>query len=256
MSRYSSLKEKLANREEVFSTTIANIEWSGLVQKIATYPFDFVIFDCEHGTLSLEGIEDSLRVCRLMGFPSIVRIADTVPNIISKTLDMGADGLIIPRVERIEQIELVIRSARYYPRGRKGCGGFSNLRPDDEGSTAKFNDNRLLFIQIESNEGLSVLEEIITKYRTELAGIIVGPYDASIMLEQPLNIFHKDILEFDKKVFDTCNRLGIASGIFVDSSNLIEKYRELGANIFWVGTELSLLSESYEILSKTLRSKI
>ena len=48
---------------------IANVQWSGLVQKAASYPFDFMLFDLEHGTLSIESVEDSLRVCRLCGLP-------------------------------------------------------------------------------------------------------------------------------------------------------------------------------------------
>ena len=64
MSRLHQLKKKLAARENALGTTIANVSWSGLIQKIALYPFDFVLFDVEHGTLSLESIEESLRICR------------------------------------------------------------------------------------------------------------------------------------------------------------------------------------------------
>lgn len=110
MSRFDDLKRKLKNREPVLSTTIANVAWSGLAQKIAAYSFDFVVLDEEHGTLSAESGEEILRVCRLCDLPAIVRVGNAVPNIIAKTLDMGADGIMIPRVETIEQIEIVVTS--------------------------------------------------------------------------------------------------------------------------------------------------
>ena len=126
MSRFEELKRKIAAREEVLTTNLGNIGWSGIIEVISRFPFDAVVLDLEHGTLSVESAETLLRTCRLCDLPGIVRIPDCIPHLISKTLDMGADGIIIPRVESISQVETAIRAMRYFPRGRKGCGGFSN----------------------------------------------------------------------------------------------------------------------------------
>jgi 4-hydroxy-2-oxoheptanedioate aldolase len=256
MSRLFRLKEKLKNREPVLGTTITGVKWSGLVQKAAQYPLDFILFDLEHGTLSIEGIEESLRICRLTDLPSIVRVPDSVPNIISKTLDMGADGLLLPRIEKAEQVEIAVRAARYFPRGRKGCGGFSNFRPEDESSTDRYNDNRMIFIQMESDEGLKMLPSILSKFKAELSGVIIGPYDASIMYGTPLNIKSDVIKNFIKKVFSICRQENISCGIFVDNRSMIQGYRELGANIFWVGSEISFICESYAALCESFKEAI
>lgn len=248
MSRLHQLKKKLAARENALGTTIANVSWSGLIQKIALYPFDFVLFDVEHGTLSLESIEESLRICRLVDLPALVRVPDCVSNLISKTLDMGADGILLPRVESLAQVETAILASRYYPRGRKGCGGFSNLRGDDHGSVAEYNDNRLLFIQMESQEGLHCLPQILASYKKEISGVFIGPYDASIMLGTPLDILSEPMTAFIREVFNICRESGVSCGSFVDSSNLMERYRALGGNMFWTGTELSLLCEAMDNL--------
>lgn len=242
MSRLDTLKEKLAGREPVLSTTLVNLGWTGLVQKMAAFPLDFIVYDLEHGTLSIEGIEDGLRVARLTDLPTVVRIPDCVPHLISKTLDMGADGILVPRVERLEQVETAIRCARYYPRGRKGCGGFSNLRAEDQGSVERYNDNRLIFIQMESNEGLAILPEILEKYASELAGVIIGPYDTSIMIGTPLDIRSDVMTDFIRKVFATCAAAGVSCGSFVDDASMIARYRDLGGNIFWTTTDLGLIS--------------
>lgn len=246
MSRFEELKRKIAAREDILTTNLGNIGWSGIIEVIARFPFDAVVLDLEHGTLSVEGAEAHLRTCRLCDLPGIVRIPDCIPHLISKTLDMGADGIIIPRVESIRQVECAIRAMRYFPRGRKGCGGFSNLRREDEGSVEKYNDNRLLFIQIESEEGLGVLPEILKKYKSEISGVLIGPYDASIMLGTPLDIMSDKMTAFIKSVFDICNEEEISCGSFVDDKTLIPRYRSLGGNIFWAGSEISLLSESYK----------
>lgn len=245
MSRLLELKAKLKKRQPILSTTIANVAWSGVVQKAAGFAFDFMMFDLEHGTLSIESTEELLRVCRLCDLPSVVRVPDSVPNLISKTLDMGADGILLPRVESLEQVQTAVRAARYYPRGRKGCGGFSNLRAEDDGNVSRYNDNRLLFIQMESYEGLKALPSILRAYRDELAGVLIGPYDASIMIGTPLDITSTEMDEFITQVFDICHQFGVSCGSFVDSADMFERYRMLGGNIFWTGTELSLVCESY-----------
>jgi 2-keto-3-deoxy-L-rhamnonate aldolase RhmA len=245
MNRLETLKEKLKKQENILCTTIANIVWSGLAQKASQYPFDFMIFDLEHGTLNIEMIEETLRICRLADLPTVVRIPDSIPNLISKPFDMGADGILLPRVESIMQVETAIRFARYFPKGRKGCGGFSNLRADDEMSVDKYNSNRMIFIQMESMEGLAVLPEILSKYKDELAGIIIGPYDASIMLGTPFNITSNIMIDYIKKVFSICKAENISHGIFIDTASMMQNYHDLGANIFWTGTDVSLLCEGY-----------
>lgn len=248
MSRFEQFKEKLSNKQKTLGTTISGIEWSGLVQKISEYPFDFLVFDVEHGTLSIESIESALRICRLTDLPSIVRVPDSVPNLISKTLDMGADGILVPRVESLEQVETAIRAMRYFPRGRKGCGGYSNLRQDDHGSVMNYNDNRLLFIQMESLEGLKVLPGILDQFASEIAGVLIGPYDASIMLGTPLDITSAPMTEYISEVFSLCSAHGLSCGSFVDNASMLERYRALGGNVFWTGTELSLLCEAVDNL--------
>ncbi|MEF9974630.1 MAG: aldolase/citrate lyase family protein [Clostridia bacterium] len=254
MNRLESFKEKLAVQKATLGTTIANVDWSGLSQKIAAFPFDFLMFDIEHGTIGIEDIEESLRVCRLCDLPAIVRVPDSISNLISKTLDMGADGILLPRIEHIEQVETAVSAARYFPRGRKGCGGFSNLRPDDKLSTDRYNDNRLLFIQMESREGLFALPEILDRFKEEVSGVIIGPYDSSIMLGTPLDIASVPMQNYIREVFDTCAARKIASGIFVDNAAMIASYKAMGCNIFWTGTEISLLCEALNDVCTAFKS--
>lgn len=256
MSKLIQLKEKLATRQPVLSTTIANLGWSGVIQKAAVFNFDMMMFDLEHGTLSVESVENLLRMCRLCDLPSIVRVTDCVPHLISKTLDMGADGILIPRVERMEQVETAVRCARYYPRGRKGCGGFSNLRPEDQGSVDKYNDNRLIFIQMESREGLEILPEILKTYGKELAGVLIGPYDASIMIGTPMDILSDAMTDYIRSVFDICHEYGISCGSFVDGPALFARYRDLGANVYWTGTDIGMLCTGFKATCDAFKTEM
>lgn len=254
MGKLNALKDKLQAGQPTLGTTIGNVAWSGLAQKAASFPFDFLVLDEEHGTLSTESAEAILRVCRLCDLPTIVRIPDAVPHIISKTLDMGADGIMLPRVERMEQLETAVRAARYYPRGRKGCGGFSNLRPEDGGTIDRYNENRLILVQIESREGLEILPRLLETYREEIACVLIGPYDSSIMLGTPFAVTSDAMLDYTRAVLGICREAGVSCGSFVDSAAMLPLYRELGANVFWTGTEVSLLCEAYDNLCRAFRA--
>jgi 2-keto-3-deoxy-L-rhamnonate aldolase RhmA len=246
MNRLQTFKQKLKNQDDVLGTAIVNLKWSGVIQRIASLPFDFVLFDTEHGTLNAESIEEMLRVCRLVDLPSIVRVPDVVPHLISKTIDMGADGLLFPRVESAEQVGCAISAMRFSPRGKKGCGGFSLFRSGEAFDSV--NDDRLAFIQIESDDGINALPEILKLYRKELSGVIIGPYDMSIIAGKPLDIKCGEMMERYAKVFKICAAEGLAHGIFIDAAANIPDWKKLGVNIFWVGTELSLLMDSYRDL--------
>ena len=114
-----------------------------------------------------------------------------------------------------------------------------------------YNDNRLLMPQIESYEGLKILPEMLKRYGDEIACVLIGPYDASIMVGTPLDIASEKMKAFIREVFDTCKAAGKSCGIFVDDASMISMYRDMGANVFWTGTEISLICEALSNLCQT-----
>ena len=76
---------------------------------------DFLIFDLEHGRFGFETTENMIRYGNMIGIPAIVRVADTEYFFMSKVLDFGADGILVPRVETVEQAKKAIDSIRFPP---------------------------------------------------------------------------------------------------------------------------------------------
>jgi len=166
MEAIKSLKHKLENREVILSTALCNIGYSGLPRIYKKSGIDFLVMDLEHGSFNPENIGDFLYICNNMGLPVIVRALGSEYHCISKPLDMGADGILIPRTETIKQVETAISSMRFYPVGEKGVGGRGILRNGEE--VNDFNKNRLLFLQIESTLGVNTLDEINKVWKRSL----------------------------------------------------------------------------------------
>lgn len=234
-----ALKEKLANREKLYSTMLCHIGFTGLPALYKNNGLDFIVMDLEHGSFYPENIGDFTQMCHVNELPVIVRVQDCEYHCISKPLDMGADGVLIPRTESFEQVETAISSMRFYPYGKKGVGGRALLRPGEE--IYDFNKNRLLFLQIESTKGVNLLDEMLERYGEQVAGIIIGPCDMAVSMGCGLDVNADPMIDNITKTIAICKKHGKSCGIFMDDDNVAERWHKEGMNIYWVGTELTML---------------
>ena len=201
---------------------------------------DFIVFDAEHGSFNQENLVPALQICRLIDLPACVRVQDAHYHLIAKLLYMGADGIMIPRTESIEQIETAVAAMHFAPEGRMGMGGHGEFRPGE--SFDQFQRGRFLLPQIESPRGIELLPEMIDKYKEYISAIIIGPYDMSCMVGTPGDVCSPEMISSIQKVFDICHEKGVSCGIFCDDQNFAEKYHKMGANVLWVGAETGFFS--------------
>jgi len=194
----------------------------------------------EHGSFYPENIGDFTQMCHTVGLPVIVRVQDCEYHCISKPLDMGADGVLIPRTETMEQVETAISSMRFWPYGKKGVGGRALLRPGEE--IYDFNKNRLLFLQIESKQGVELLDEILGKYGDQVAGLIIGPCDMAVSMGCGLDTNADAMIENITKTIEICQKHSKTIGMFMNDDKEAEQWYKQGMNFFWVGTELTLFA--------------
>ena len=93
MNKYEMLEEKLINRSKILGTTLSMINSPLLVEKMNREELNFILFDAEHGVYNNENVMQSLQVCRLMGLPAFVRVADSEYHLIARAIYMGECGL-------------------------------------------------------------------------------------------------------------------------------------------------------------------
>lgn len=247
----NKLIQKLKSHDLVFATTSFALGWTGILQVLKNDVLDFLIFDLEHGHFTYETCEQMLRTCNYLEIPAIVRVEDCEYHAISKYLDMGADGIMIPRVETAEQAMSAIKYIRFPPLGKKGCGGFSLLH--DGSGPEEFNRQRVIFLQIESPLGAENLAKILEKGAGEFAGIIVGPRDLSISMGIPFCYDDIRFIQQVENIFGTAKSAGVPYGIFCEDDKQIQFWRSRGAQIIWSGVDIDLFSRGYQDLCHTVR---
>lgn len=250
MNKYEILETKLKNREKVLGTTMSMLNSPILIEKMNRDDLDFILFDAEHGIFNNENLIPALQVCRLMGLPSFVRIPDCKYHLIARAIDLGADGIMLPRTESLEQVKEAIESLRFAPIGRTGCGGHGQFKKGE--AYDGFQKSRYLFVQIESQPGIDILPEILKNYGSEIAGIIIGPYDMSVMLGTPFQIRSDIMIKSVQQVFDICKEHNMSCGIFCDDEVLAKAYREMGANVLWACTDSNFFFRGYNEIFNAL----
>lgn len=243
MDKYKKLAQKFADKEKIVATTITLLKSPVLLECMYRESLDFLLFDTEHGIFDTEKLVDLLQICRLMELPSCVRVQDSEYHLIAKVIDMGADGIMIPRVERMEQMKTAVDALLFYPDGRKGIGGHGQLRKGEKFS--EFKKTRFLLPQIESPKGIKLLPEMLERYDEYISAVIIGPNDLSIMLGTPLDTNSPVVMKEIQKVIDICNKYDKSCGIFCDNENTAKMFRTMGCNVLWTGLDKDLFLKAY-----------
>jgi len=190
----------------------------GIIEVLGHAGFDFIILDMEHGPSNLETIQNLIRAAEIAEIISIVRVSAGDYEMISKVLDVGADGVQVPQVSTPQAVERALRSAKFAPLGERGVCRF--VRAAGYSSTEKNNyfqqaNDALLIIQLEGKEALQNLNEILKVKGPDI--IFIGPYDLSQSLGFTGDIEHPLVIEKTKEIVKACINQGIAVGNFTES---------------------------------------
>lgn len=241
-----SIQEKLENRDKVFATMITTITWSGILPILKKRALDLVVFELEHNHFDWSDLEVHLRTANMIGLASVVRVTDIAYHQISRVLDLGSGGVLIPRLETREQLERVIEMVRLPPKGRKGVGGYDFAVDDLPGKLAGYNQEKMIIAQIESPRGVESLDAMLDT--DEVAGVLVGPYDLSTSLGIPGRFDHPEFRREVQEVIRICQRHAVSCGMFMESVDDIRHWRSAGMNIIWSGSDLGFFSRGYHAL--------
>jgi len=106
------VKEKLAEGG-IATMVLVNYVSPALVERVGQLGFDIAFIDTEKGSATSERIEEMCRGGRAAGIATIVRPWTNDPGLISRFLDLGADGVMVAGVEEVQQARDLVEAVRY-----------------------------------------------------------------------------------------------------------------------------------------------
>src|SRR5579862_2126127 len=96
---------------------------AGAIELLGLAAFDFAVIDVEHGFHGIESIEHLMRASDAASIPAIVRPPRFDSDVLSRSLDAGAAGALVPRVDGGAAAKAAVEGVKFAPEGRRGLGG-------------------------------------------------------------------------------------------------------------------------------------
>jgi 4-hydroxy-2-oxoheptanedioate aldolase len=245
------MREVWARGEVAFGSWCAfgNI---GVAESIAAVDYDFNCIDTQHGGAGYETSLELLNVIdRGVGTPT-VRVPWNEPGIIGKTLDAGANAVIVPMVNTVEQAQAAVSYALYNPRGVRSWGPARADMRQSGYTPETANEANVLIPMIETTEAMRNLDDILAVDGVD--AIYVGPADLSITLGLPPgnNDDEPAFTEALEYIVDRCNNAGVVAGIH--STPALSALRvEQGFRMITVGHDSVLLRAALSTALATSR---
>src|ERR1700752_4319669 len=138
MNRINRMKAKLTAGEPGFGASVM-IPSPQIVEMLGAVGFDWVLLDCEHGTLTLESVELMAMAAEASGLTAIARPATKSADHILQVLDRGVMGVQVPPVNTLDDARAVVSAVKYHPAGRRGlAAGTRSANYDAHGTLADY----------------------------------------------------------------------------------------------------------------------
>ncbi|PZF31186.1 HpcH/HpaI aldolase/citrate lyase family protein [Curtobacterium sp. MCPF17_051] len=224
--------------------------------QIAQNGFAWLGLDAQHGAFDDATLLATMPALAAVApqVPVAVRVAEGSDAAIGRALDLGADIVIVPMIETVEQAEHAVRAAHYPPRGRRSWGPMAGIWGGAAPSAAAADPE--VWVMLETPEGLRAAEQILAV--PGVTAVFVGPFDLSIGLGIELNALlaadddNADAADADADghhrpaalpaIVAAARRAGKHTGAFAGDLARAERLRALGFDRVAVVTDGTLLA--------------
>jgi 4-hydroxy-2-oxoheptanedioate aldolase len=215
---------------------------------LARTGISWLCIDLQHGMI---GTETAIQILQSLGtsdITTLVRVGSLDGHIMGKMLDAGANGIVVPSVNRRLDADQAIAACHYPPLGVRSIGPTrARLLNRDYVRTA--NDRVAIFLMIETAEGLASFDEIVAA--PGLTGVLVGPGDLCATTGLVRN--STEYLNALERVVAGCRAASISGAIFADDENEARAYAKMGFTMIALGSDTQILDKGARDRLKAVR---
>src|ERR671919_2293067 len=122
---------------------------------------DWLVLDLEHGTGGEEQVRDVIPAAGAYGVPTVVRVESAARIRIGRVLDLGAAGVMLPRMDTAAEVAEAVRHLRYPPAGDRGVATYNRACRFalDPGALDRANGEVLGVVQIENARAVDQVDD-------------------------------------------------------------------------------------------------
>ena len=233
------VKKILKTGGTVIGCQVAEVRSPNIALLYGTAGFDFIFIDMEHGGFDLETVGDFVTASKAANIIPVVRVPALEEHFLSRPLDLGACGLMVPHIHSKEQVRKVIDCTKFKPEGNRGLAplrahtNFSKVNVPEFMKEA--NENNMIVIMIEDDEAIDHIEDLLSVEGVDVA--FMGTTDLSQTLGIPGQVRHPEILKRIDRVIAACEKKGVAFGMPVSNPDWYRK----GIRFLFAASDIDLI---------------
>ena len=237
----SGFRQRLQHGEVLLGQMILELFTPGIGPMLDACGLDFVIFDMEHGRCDLALLSEMIASCRGSNIFPMARVPDVNFAPLSRALDIGARGVMVPRVETRQQAEDIVSQLKYAPQGRRGVAlGIAHdlYRACNAEFFARANDEIAVILLLETEKAMENLDEIVSVPGVDVAWM--GHYDLTVSMGIPAQFDHPRLLAAMDALVASCRKHGVAAGFLPPTPESAVHWIDKGFRAISLGSDIGV----------------
>ena len=233
-------------------SSTASMRWGRV---FAGSTLDYVIIDSEHGSRDRQLIADTVQQLQSLDITAIVRTPSTDPIYVAMALDAGADGVLVPYCETVDEVSHCCAKLRTHPMKGEYYERFVETGEFPSEKTKAYLEKRhrdhIFIMGIESKPAADRVGELIDC--ADIDGVFIGPNDMTTSLGIPDEIDNPLYIDTLKKIIAEVDRRGLPTMIHQQTIPTSATAIELGARFILHSSDAGLLLRSIQTEFAQLR---
>ncbi|WP_164821471.1 HpcH/HpaI aldolase family protein [Paenibacillus koleovorans] len=212
------VKESLVRGDRIYGTHMVSLGNPLSAGWTADLELDFVFICTEHIPIDRTEVAAMCQLYASRGISPMVRIPYPDKYWANMAIEGGAEGIVAPYVETVEQVRDLVGAVKYRPiKGKFLQDLLSGARqPGDKLARymERFNQDLYVIVGIESEEAIANLEALLSVDGVD--GVFLGPHDITCSMGIPEEYDHPDFIAVIVDVVKRCRAMNKGVGIHMD----------------------------------------
>jgi len=250
-----TLRSRVLAGETLFGAW-ASLNSPGSAELLGRSGLDWVLVDLEHGNATESELLAHLTAIELTGAAALVRPQSGERLRIGRALDLGAEGIMVPRLDTHEQVVEAMTFLRYPPAGQRGVALISRgarLGTVNHAGVAALNDDIVGIFQIESPSAVAAADAFAATDGVDC--LFVGPADLSHSLGIPGQFSNPTYQDALRRVVEACRAHGKAPGILLYDHASFRPHLDLGFTFVGIGADVSFVNDGVKAALAAARGR-
>jgi 4-hydroxy-2-oxoheptanedioate aldolase len=231
--------------------------WSSLsshivAEVLSNSGFDWVLLDTEHSPNELPMVQAQLQAMHGGSANPIVRVAWNDMVMVKRYLDIGAQTLLLPYVQTVEEAKNAVAYMRYPQDGVRGVAG--TTRASGYGRIKdylkKAHTELCLLVQVETRKAMANIDAIAAVDGVD--GVFIGPNDLSADMGYLGNWQHPEVWKVMEQAAKKIRAAGKAPGILVGAADG-QRCLDMGYLFVAVGADVGMLASGADALAASFK---